>query len=74
MDLAQIASRVGITADSARTYHTRAQANRRKGTPKPGDLPPPDYVVAGRPAWNEETVDAWISIRPGKTGRPAKGR
>lgn len=73
MDLAAVADHLGISADSARTYHTRAQHNRRIGNPRPGDLPEPDLIVAGRPAWTKETIETWTSSRPGKGvggGRP----
>lgn len=75
MDLTAIAHRLGITPDSARTYHARSQQHRAKHTPKPGDMPPPDYTVAGRPAWEKETIEAWITARPGKGfggGRPRR--
>ena len=77
MDLKAVAEYLGITADSARTYHGRAQHNRRNGTPRPGDLPEPDLIVAGRPAWTKETITTWAHNRPGKGvggGRPPVSR
>lgn len=69
LDLAAVAELAGITPDSARTYHTRATANRRKGTPKPGDLPPPDITIANRPAWQRDTIEKWLTQRR-PIGRP----
>ncbi|WP_106539832.1 hypothetical protein [Haloactinopolyspora alba] len=73
LDLAAVAELADIGVDSARTYHTRAAANRRAGTPKPGDLPPPDLVIANRPAWKPATIEQWLTTRPGRGtggGRP----
>lgn len=75
MDLTAIADRLGITVGSARTYHGRAEQNRRAGTPKRKDLPPPDGRVGNSPVWDEATIEAWIKQRPGKgygAGRPPK--
>lgn len=76
LDLTGIAAAAGITPDSARTYHTRAVANRRSGSPKPGDLPEPDITIAGRPAWRADTIQTWMANRPGQGaggGRPRTG-
>jgi hypothetical protein len=34
--------------------------------------PAPDLRVGRTPAWRPETVRAWHTARPGKTGRPRK--
>jgi hypothetical protein len=73
MDLKAVAEYLGITADSARTYHGRAQHNRRNGTPRPGDLPPADGRVGNSPVWDVSTIEDWILQRPGQGvggGRP----
>ena len=62
--LARIATAAGITAESARTYHKRAERNRRGGNPRPGDLPPPDHRIDGKPIWAEQTIAAWLTDRP----------
>ena len=66
LGIEQVAAALGITIDSARTYHTRAQRNRREGTPKPGDLPPPDVVFGRSPAWLPSTIDRHLNTRPGQ--------
>ena len=68
LDLAAIAELAGITHDSARTYHKRATANRAAGNPRPGDLPPADYILGRIPGWRRTTIDKWLN------GRPRKGR
>lgn len=77
MDLKAIADRLGITVGSARTYHGRAEQNRRAGTPKRKDLPPPDGRVGHSPIWEPATIEAWIARRPGRgygAGRPRRKR
>ncbi len=73
MDLQAIADRLGITAQSARAYHGRAERNRRTGQPLPGDLPPADGRVGNSPVWDVSTIEDWILQRPGQGvggGRP----
>jgi len=64
--LAEVAELLGITTTSARTYHGRAQKNRRLGKHTPANLPAPDYTIGGRPAWNQRTIQMWMLNRPGR--------
>lgn len=73
--LHELAEALGVTYNSARTYHGRAEINRRRGTPKDGDLPPPDRKFGRSPVWHPETIQNWLPTRPGRGaggGRPAK--
>lgn len=73
LDLAGVADALGVTVDSARTYHTRATTNRRNGAPKPGDLPAPDETFGRSPVWRESTIARFLESRPGRGaggGRP----
>ena len=56
LDLKGVAEYLGITHGSAQTYHGRAKANRKNGTPKPSDLPEPDWVVGKSPVWWRSTI------------------
>lgn len=69
-DLADV---LGVTYNSARTYHGRAEINRRRENPRPGDLPPPDRRFGRSPVWKPETIQSWLPMRPGRGaggGRP----
>ena len=74
--LREVARYAGVTYNSARTYHGRAEINRRAGDPKPGDLPPPDARFGNSPVWRPETIVRWYTIqRPGRGaggGRPPR--
>ena len=74
--LREIARYANVTYNSVRTYHGRAEINRRNGTPKPGDMPPPDARFGNSPVWHPETIIRWYTVqRPGKGvggGRPRK--
>lgn len=73
LDLSGIAKKLGISEDSARTYHTRAVANRRNGNPRRGDLPVPTWTMGRSPVWDLKTITEWQRRRPGKGaggGRP----
>lgn len=73
--LHDLAERLGVTYNSARTYHGRAEINRRRGTVKPGDLPPPDHKFGRSPVWYPRTIEKWLPTRPGRGtggGRPGK--
>lgn len=73
LDLRALASRLGVTHETVSTYHTKAEAHRKAGTPQPGDLPEPDLRVAGHPAWKLEAIIRWERTRPGQGkggGRP----
>ena len=75
LDLAGVADALGVSVGSARTYHTRASANRRAGEPKPGDLPAPDNTFGRSPVWKQTTIDRFLATRPGRGaggGRPVK--
>lgn len=74
--LKDIAEYLGVRYSSARTYHGRAEINRRRGTVRPGDMPPPDRRYGNSPVWEIETIVLWNKVsRPGKGafgGRPKK--
>lgn len=73
--LEEVAEAVGVTYNSARTYHGRAEINRKKEDPKPGDLPPPDRYFGRSPVWKPATIRKWLSNRPGRGaggGRPSR--
>lgn len=64
LTLAEVAAIAGTTADSMRTYHKRATANRAAGNPRPGDLPPEDIRLGQVPGWAPSTITAWMRSRP----------
>jgi hypothetical protein len=79
--LEEVATAIGVTYNSARTYHGRAEMNRKHGakprpsckmcqaglhSEKPGDLPPPDRYFGKSPAWKPDTIQQWIETRPGR--------
>ncbi|AWN03710.1 excisionase [Gordonia phage Jace] len=66
LDLAGVARLVGVSEGSIRTYHTRATANRKAGTPKPGDLPEPDEIFGRSPVWKQTTIERFMRNRPGR--------
>ncbi len=72
--LQDIADYLDVEYSSARTYHGRAEINRRRGTVRPGDMPPPDWKVGNSPVWLIEKIVLWNNnSRPGKGaggGRP----
>lgn len=72
--LRDIAEYLGVRYSSARTYHGRAEINRRRGNVRPGDMPAPDTRYGNSPVWEIEHIVMWKnSIRPGKGtggGRP----
>lgn len=75
LDLADLAEKTGLAYETVRSYHNHAEARRREGNPKPGDLPPPDQRFGRSPAWLETTIDMWRANRPGRGaggGRPPK--
>lgn len=47
------------TDESLRVLHKRAQRRRKAGAGRATDLPAPDRVVSGRPAWYESTIRRW---------------
>jgi hypothetical protein len=67
LDYDAFAEALGVTKMTLRGYLRDARANRRDGTPKPNDVPEPDYVVGGMPLWYRNTVDKFIAER-GKKG------
>jgi hypothetical protein len=66
--LKDIAEYLDVQYSSARTYHGRAEINRRNGTPRPGDMPAPAKRFGNSPVWEIETIVLWH-----KTSRPGKG-
>ncbi|AVH59948.1 MULTISPECIES: hypothetical protein [Streptomyces] len=75
LDLQAIATHLGLSYETVRSYHTKAEANRRAGRPKVGDFPPPDNMFGRSPVWQDTTIDQWAAHRPGRGaggGRPRK--
>lgn len=75
LDLRAVAGRLGLSYETVRSYHTKAEAHRRTGAVRPGDLPPPDDTFGRSPVWREATIDQWLAGRPGRGaggGRPRK--
>ena len=65
--LRDIARYLGVTYNSARTYHGRAEINRKSDTPKQGDLPPPHCRFGNSPVWEPDVVMKWAAHdRPGR--------
>lgn len=79
--LYDLAAYLGVTYNSARTYHGRSEINRRHGAdpvlscklcksgehyPKTGDLPPPDRKFGRSPVWKPTTIESWRPRRPGR--------
>jgi len=70
MTIADIAERIGVDVMSMRTYHQRAAINRRASAVRKGDLPEPTRRFGRSPVWEAETIEQWITERPGR-GRTA---
>ena len=73
--LQDVADLLDVEYNSARTYHGRAEINRRRGEVKPWDLPPPDEYFGRSPVWYPETIHAFLANRPGRGtggGRPQR--
>lgn len=66
LDYAGISARTGIKPAVLHKYQSEARRRREQGTPRLGDMPPPDKTYAGRPVWRPETIDAWLQHRPGR--------
>lgn len=69
----ELAEKLGISVNSARTYNGRAQRHRRQAEEtgdqtlvRPGDLPEPDKYFGNSPVWKEATIDRWLKNRPGQ--------
>jgi hypothetical protein len=63
MTVEDIAETLGVQVGSVRQYLTR------------GEAPAPDGYLGRTPWWRPETVDAWLTSRPGQGaggGRPRK--
>jgi hypothetical protein len=73
---ADVAAYLGVKVSTVRIYRTRAAANRKAGTPQPGDLPEEDRVFARSPVWRPARIIVWDEQdRPGRGvggGRPPK--
>lgn len=63
LGLADIATLLGLSPASVRTYHTDANRRRREGSPLDQDMPAPDQIIGRTPAWNLATVQAWRAER-----------
>ncbi|QNL30280.1 helix-turn-helix DNA binding domain protein [Microbacterium phage ClearAsMud] len=61
--LADIATILGLSPASVRTYHTDATRRRRNGEARDQDMPAPDTVIGRTPAWKRESIDAWNAER-----------
>lgn len=61
--IGEVAEFIGVTYNSARTYHGRAEINRRRGAEKIGDMPPPDRRYGRSPVWRPETITEWLKWR-----------
>lgn len=59
LGLADIATLLGLSPASVRTYHTDANRRRREGNPLDQDMPAPDLVIGRTPAWKRESIDQW---------------
>lgn len=65
LDHAALAARMGWSSVAvARTLSSRSNRRRQEGTPRPGDLPPPDGRAGRIAYWREETIAAWEATRP----------
>lgn len=75
LDLRAVAERCDLAYPTVRGYHNLATARRRDNAPHAGDFPPPDDRFGQSPVWLPETVDGWLTARPGRGaggGRPRK--
>lgn len=63
LTLADIAEAAGISTAAARQAHKRATANRAKGKPSPGDLPPEDIRLGLTPGWRTTPIAEWLKQR-----------
>ena|SRR5262252_608137 len=76
LSIQQAADILGIEYQTARAYHGRAMARRKRGfDPKPGDWPEEDRRVGKTPAWFESTIRRFEANRPGQGaggGRPPR--
>lgn len=70
--LSEIAPLVGIKELSIRLYHNQAERRRREDCSRFGDLPAPDRFTGQSPEWRRETIEQWISRRPGRGNRVKK--
>jgi predicted DNA-binding transcriptional regulator AlpA len=58
----ELADRLGIKRGSIYRYRVR------------GDLPPPDELVGRTPLWRKETIEKWLTERPGQGWRKGTGK
>lgn len=63
LSLADIATELGLSPASVRTYHTDATRRRRQDTSLDQDMPAPDLVLGRTPAWKRESIDQWKAER-----------
>lgn len=63
LDYAEIARRLGVEVDSVRTYHKRAEANRKAGTVSPVDMPAPVRRIGQSPVWDLVDIETWAEVR-----------
>lgn len=67
LDRNAFAARLKIKAKSLTAYLVASRKHRAAGQPRPGDIPEPDKIVAGRHyLWLEQTVADFIERRPGR--------
>lgn len=66
LDTDAVADRVGVKASSIRIYLKRTRTRIADGLPvRPQDFPVPDQTIGRSPGWYAETIDQWLSNRPG---------
>lgn len=66
LDYKSLADYTGVTEPVLRKYLSIARANREQGVQSRSDIPEPDIIIGGSPAWEQDTVDMWLANRPGK--------
>ncbi|MFG3157291.1 hypothetical protein ACGF7W_35235 [Streptomyces sp. NPDC048219] len=70
LDTEAVAAKIGVTAETVRMYLKRTRKRIAEGqSVRPQDLPLPDGQFGRSPAWQQSTIDAWISNRPGRGRR-----
>ena len=58
-----VADLLGVKPKSVRTYHQKAERNRREGVGRKADMPVPDAVFGRSPVWKLTTIKRWVPKR-----------